>query len=161
MLAIKYHHLRQLIHRPYLCYPILRHPQHSDISLGQSDLQSIRAYEKTCVLEARETARLLHNISSERDLVHSFPWWQMISCLVCAGSILLVSSIFVEATPEFDVAGHCDDAETCLRVFDALSSNSAGARIAGDMIKAIKECGWRWSMLCQQSTPCLSSLRLT
>ncbi|KJZ78777.1 hypothetical protein HIM_01550 [Hirsutella minnesotensis 3608] len=148
MLAIKYHHLRALIHRPYLCYPLLRHLDDSDMALTQSDWPLMSAYEKTCILEARETARLLHGISSERDLVHNFPWWQMISCLVCAGSILLVSSIFAQAThepcPEFDTAGLYDDAGTCLKVFEALSNNSAGARIARDMMKALKECGARW-----------------
>lgn len=147
MLAIKYHHLRALIHRPYLCYPLLRQLD-STMTVVQADWPLISAYEKTCIVEARETARLLHGIRSEEDLVHSFPWWQMISCLVCASSILLISSIFAQATQvsslEFDTAGLYDDAETCLKVFDALSVNSPGARIARDMMKALKECGSRW-----------------
>ncbi|KAL1845143.1 hypothetical protein VTK73DRAFT_1039 [Phialemonium thermophilum] len=111
-------------------------------------------YERTCVQEARETAHLMHNVSSEKVLVHDFPWWQMISCLICAGSILLVSSIFTKepAGPddpraEFDAAGLYDDAETCLKVFEALSANSSGARIARDMMRGLKECGIKWSAL--------------
>lgn len=57
----------------------------------------------------------------------------MISRFVCARSILLVSSMFVESTlelsSEFDIAGLFDDAETCRKVIDPLSINSPGARI--------------------------------
>ncbi|KAL7932560.1 fungal-specific transcription factor domain-containing protein [Trichoderma chlorosporum] len=148
MLAVKFHHLRALIYRPYLCHPLLMHLGNPNATISQLDWPPIRAYEKACISEARETARLLHGISSKEELVHGFPWWQMISCLVCASSILLVSSMFAESTlelsSEFDTAGLSDDAETCLKVFDALSINSPGARIARDMMKALKECGVRW-----------------
>lgn len=152
MLAVKFHHLRALIHRPYLCYPLLRHLDDASTTLMQSDWLLVSVYEKTCVMEARETARLLHGVSSETDLVHDFPWWQMISCLICAGSILLISSIVTQPTgdtfAEFDAEGLYDDAETCLKVFEALSINSNGARIARDMMKGLKDCGVKWSM-CQ------------
>lgn len=148
MLAIKYHHLRALIYRPYLCHPLLMHLADPTATISQLDWPLIRSYEKACISEARETARLLHGISSKEELVHGFPWWQMISCLVCASSILLVSSMFAEATlelsSEFDTAGLSDDAETCLKVFDALSIKSPGARIARDMMKALKDCGVRF-----------------
>lgn len=149
MLAIKYHHLRALIYRPYLCHPLLMHLADPTAPISQLDWPLIRSYERACISEARETARLLHGISSKEELVHGFPWWQMISCLVCASSILLVSSMFTEATlelsSEFDTAGLYDDAETCLKVFDALSIKSPGARIARDMMKALKECGVKYS----------------
>ncbi|KAK9444983.1 hypothetical protein VB005_01444 [Metarhizium brunneum] len=148
MLAIKYHHLRALIYRPYLCHPLLMHLGDPAATISQLDWPLIRANERTCIMEARETARLLHGISSKEDLVHDFPWWQMISCLVCASSILLVSSMFaeesLELSPELDTVGLSDDAETCLKVFDALSKNSPGAKIARDMMKALQECGVRW-----------------
>ncbi|KAL7891940.1 fungal-specific transcription factor domain-containing protein [Trichoderma sp. SZMC 28014] len=148
MLAIKFHHLRALIYRPYLCHPLLMHLGNPDATISPLDWSPIRAYERACISEARETARLLHGISSKEELVHGFPWWQMISCLVCASSILLVSSMFAESTfelsSELDTAGLSDDAETCLKVFDALSINSPGARIARDMMKALKDCGARW-----------------
>lgn len=156
MLAIKYHHLRALIYRPYLCHPLLMHLGDPYATISHLDWPLIRAYERACISEARETARLLHRISSKEELVHGFPWWQMISCLVCASSILVVSSMFAEATlelsSEFDIAGLSDDAETCLKVFDALSINSPGARIAQDMIKALKECGVRFSKYSTSST---------
>jgi hypothetical protein len=100
-------------------------------------------------MEARETAQLLHNISSAEDLVHEFPWWQMISCLICAGSILFISSIFAKPNDDtrvdLDTGGLYDDAETCLRVFDALSSNSTGAKSASRMMRCLKEYGLKWS----------------
>lgn len=149
MLAVKYHHLRALTHRPYLCYPLLRDMDTTDATLAQSNWPLVRSYEKICIAEAREMARLLHGISSEKDLVHEFPWWQMISCLICAGSILLVSSIFIQQTDdgidEFNAESLSDDAETCLRVFEALGTNSTGARIARDMMEKLKECGLIWS----------------
>ncbi|KAH6971189.1 fungal-specific transcription factor domain-containing protein [Ilyonectria sp. MPI-CAGE-AT-0026] len=148
MLAVKYHHLRALTHRPYLCYPLLRDMDMTDATLAQSNWPLVRSYEKICITEAREMARLLHGISSEKDLVHEFPWWQMISCLICAGSILLVSSIFIQQTEdgidEFNAESLSDDAETCLRVFEALGTNSTGARIARDMMEKLKECGLIW-----------------
>jgi hypothetical protein len=72
----------------------------------------------------------------------------MISCLICAGSILLVSSIFVQPPIDdhsvFDSEGLRDDAETCLKMFEALSVNSKSARVARDMIKGLKQCGFEW-----------------
>ncbi|KAF4960889.1 hypothetical protein FSARC_10320 [Fusarium sarcochroum] len=148
MLAIKFHHLRALIHRPYLCYPLLRQLDDPSIGLPQLDWPLIAFFEKTCVDEARETARLLHHVSDEQDLIHEFPWWQMISCLICAGSILLVSSIFAQQSADdhngFDSEGLRDDAETCLKIFEALSSNSKSAGVARDMIKGLEQCGSEW-----------------
>lgn len=150
MLAIKYHHLRALIHRPYLCFPILRSAESPGSALTESNWSMVSLSERACISEARETARLLHSISSEMELVHDFPWWQMISCLICAGSILLVASIFLQQTDDKTdgLAADClsDDAETCLRVFEALSTKSTGARIARDMMGKLKECGRMWSM---------------
>ncbi|KAH7157361.1 fungal-specific transcription factor domain-containing protein [Dactylonectria estremocensis] len=149
MLAIKFHHLRALLHRPYLCYPLLRHLDDTTTALPQLDWPLVSLFERTCVSEARETARLLHHVSDEKDLVHEFPWWQMISCLICACSILLVSSIFVKPTTDectdFDSGGLQDDAETCLQMFEALSVNSKSARVARDMIKGLKQCGSEWN----------------
>ncbi|KAI8660148.1 Zn(2)-C6 fungal-type domain-containing protein [Fusarium keratoplasticum] len=154
MLAIKYHHLRALIHRPYLCYPLLRQLDDSSVAL---DWPLLTLFEKTCASEARETARLLHHVSDEKDLVHEFPWWQMISCLICAGSILLVSSIFVQPPIDdhsvFDSEGLRDDAETCLKMFEALSVNSKSARVARDMIKGLKQCGFEWKKHSKQLQP--------
>lgn len=156
MLAVKFHHLRALIHRPYLCYPLLRHLDEASPDLPQADWTLVCLYEKTCIAEARETARLLHGVSSEQELVQDFPWWQMISCLTCAGSILLVSSIFSQRPGydglDFDTHGlhdhdadslH-DDAETCLKMFEALSINSPSAKVARDMMDGLKKHGREW-----------------
>lgn len=152
MFAIKYHHLRALIYRPYLCYPVLRNlDDNTEATFAGIDWPLVTMYERICILEARETARLLHSISNEADLVQDFPWWQMISCLILAGSILVVSSIFTQHSEGtfdgMDAASTSDDAETCLKVFEALSANSAGARMARDMMERLKDYGQLWSML--------------
>lgn len=44
----------------------------------------------------------------------------------------------------FDTEGLSDDAETCLKMFEALSCNSSSAKSARDMLKGLKECGIDW-----------------
>ena len=155
MLAIKFHHLRALIHRPYLCLPLLKgNNDNSTSSLREEELDELSQYEKICVMEAQETAHLLHNVVDEKDLVHDFPWWQMISCLICASSILLVASLFTALNRmdgNLEAAALDEDAETCLKVFEALSANSDGARIARDMMQRLRDHCIRSSMcLCGQ-----------
>lgn len=90
-------------------------------------------------------AAALHHISNETELVHDFPWWQMISCLICASSILLIASAFVVVPPggnedvPFDALSLAEDAETCLKVFDALGRNSDAARTARDMMQKLRD----------------------
>lgn len=174
MLAIKFHHLRTLIYRPYLCLPLLRRldsREEEDVAGPSSAVDSnspqsganahiVDMYERICVTEAQETAHLLHNVVDKESLVHDFPWWQMISCLICASSVLVVASVFTRrrggpestettcgcgsASTSTDVATLEDDAETCLKVFEALSLNSEGACIARDMMRKLKARGQRW-----------------
>lgn len=149
MLAIKFHHLRALIHRPYLSIPLMRDLDDDSMDLSQDERLTVERYEKTCVTEAQGTAHLLRNVADQRELVYDFPWWQMISCLICASSILLVASIFTRRRRPSDEDGSValldDDAETCLKVFEALSANSDGARMARDMMARLRECGNKWS----------------
>ena len=154
MLAIKFYHLRALIHRPSFCLSLL-HPNDMWGSLSAAERLFLSRYERICVSSAQETAHLLHNVSSEQELVHDFPWWQMISCLICASSILLVSSLFTsplakedeeeQSGLDFSVATLNADAETCLKIFEALSVNSDAARLAKDMMTKLKERGRQWS----------------
>lgn len=143
MLAIKFYHLRALIHRPYLCLPLLTGPEDSSMtSLRRDELDEVGRNEKLCFIAAQETAHLLHNVVDEKDLVHDFPWWQMISCLICASSILLVASLFTvlqRMESNVDASELDEDAETCLKVFEALSANSDGARIARDMMQRLRD----------------------
>lgn len=98
-------------------------------------------------MAAQQTAKLLHNLENKKSLVYSFPWWQMISCLICASSILLVASICIDLNSETEVEIFEDidwlavdeDAEVCLQVFQALSSNSNAARLARDMMQRLKK----------------------
>jgi hypothetical protein len=142
MLAIKFHHLRALIHRPYLCLAWLQRNNHPLMALLDRSRDRVDRLEQTCVFEAQQTARLLYNVADERGLVYEYPWWQMISCLLCASSILLVANAYFEADQaitEFQPHALHEDAETCLKVFDALSANSGAARLARDMMKGLKE----------------------
>ncbi|RDW71451.1 hypothetical protein BP6252_08014 [Coleophoma cylindrospora] len=141
MLAIKFHHLRALIHRPYLCLAWLQRHNQPLMALLQRAHNRVEYFERTCVVEAQEIAHLLNNVTDERSLIYDFPWWQMISCLLCASSILLVASACIdpaEVTAEPRSQMLNEDAETCLKVFDALSVNSEAARRARDMMKDLK-----------------------
>ncbi|ENH71321.1 hypothetical protein FOC1_g10006178, partial [Fusarium oxysporum f. sp. cubense race 1] len=114
------------------------------------------AFDKSFIFKRQPNWALVSMYEKE------FPWWQMISCLICAGSILVVSSIFSQQTGDaldgFDAAGISDDAETCLRVFEALSVNSTGARIARDMMEGLKECGLKWRDATLTSEPPYATL---
>lgn len=138
MLAIKFHHLRALTHRPFLCLPLLQMNNPSFLNILHQDRHQISQAEWNCIYEAQQTAHLLHNVVDERSLVHDFPWWQMISCLICASSILFVAEAFYRhndllhgKTSAQDLR---DDAETCLKVFEALSMNSAAAQKAAEIL---------------------------
>ena len=142
MLAIKFHHLRALIHRPYLCLAWLQRNNRPLMALLERARDHVNLQERTCVLEAQQTAHLLYNVADEKGLVYEYPWWQMISCLLCASSILLVASAYFEpgqVITELQPHALHEDAETCLKVFDALSANSGAARLARDMMRGLKE----------------------
>ncbi len=113
----------------------------------QSERNRIALSKRRCISAAQQTAKLLHNIEDKKSLVYGFPWWQMISCLICASSILLVASICVDLGGDetkgtnniVDWAALDEDADVCLTVFQALSSNSNAARLARDMMQRLKE----------------------
>ena len=142
MLAIKFHHLRALIHRPYLCLPWLQRNDKSIKQLLDSNAHRVVYFERICVQEAQATAHLLHDVTDKKSLVEDFPWWQMISCLICASSVLLVMRAFMpSSSPADDMQREIleEDANTCLKVFDALSLNSDGARRARDMLQNLRD----------------------
>lgn len=135
MLATKFHHLRALLHRPYLDLSRLQRYEPTTVQTDnyESQMAQLRA---TCVSEAQATAKMLYNVPDEKSLVHDFPWWQMISCLLCASSILLVAKAYADGIASDSLN---DDAETCLKAFDALSTNSDAARFARDMMKNLQQ----------------------
>ncbi len=45
----------------------------ASMTLLQAERHVISRFEQICVSEARATAHMLHNVASERDLVHDFP----------------------------------------------------------------------------------------
>lgn len=140
MLAIKFHHIRTLIHRPYLCYPHLK--GHKTQALHPEHHAQIREYGNTCVQEAQAIAHLMYNVSDTSDIVLNYPWWQMISCLVCAGSVLVLADTFAKYEPRGDLrgpSGLSEDIETLVNVLHALSGNSNGAKLACSMMRSIRE----------------------
>ena len=142
MLAIKFHHLRCLMHRPYLCLPWLQHSDNNIKLLLDSNAHCVVYFERICVSEAQATAHLLHDVTDKKSLVEDFPWWQMISCLICASSVLLVMRAFMPSVIPADRMQREvleEDANTCLKVFDALSLNSDSARRAGDMLQNLRD----------------------
>ena len=147
MLAVKFHHLRALIHRPFLCLPWLRHNNWALSELLEKNSSQISRAEKICILEAQQTARLLHDVEDVKSLMHDFPWWQMVSCLICASSILLIADSFLQdrqKSADFEQQDFRKDAMNCLKVFEALSVNSEAARKAKVMLEGLpdrKRCG--------------------
>lgn len=142
MLAIKFHHLRALIQRPYLCLPWLQRNDNNIKQLLDSNAHRVVYFERICVQEAQATAHLLHDVTDKKSLVEDFPWWQMISCLICASSVLLVMRAFMPSSSLADDMQREvleEDANTCLKVFDALSLNSEGARRARDMLQNLRD----------------------
>jgi hypothetical protein len=103
--------------------------------------EQIAEAEWNCVHEAQQTAHLLHHVADEQSLVHDFPWWQMISCLICASSILFVAESYCHhnhgTNGRVSSQSLREDAETCLKVFEALSVNSAAARKAADILAGL------------------------
>ena len=125
------------------------------MSLLRKHRDDIDRAEKICVLEAQQTAQLLNNVENERDLVHDFPWWQMISCLICASSILLVADAFLLSDGDESLSTFPrhfgEDAENCLKVFEALNVDSGAAQKAKDTLKQMSE--WRRRVTGMKSLP--------
>ncbi|KAJ0340403.1 hypothetical protein COL922a_003425 [Colletotrichum nupharicola] len=74
------------------------------------------------------------------DIVMNYPWWQMISCLVCAGSIMVMEGALIkqDAGDDTTVVALEEDVETYMAVLKALASNSHGSNLAWDMMKNIR-----------------------
>ncbi|KAF3769990.1 hypothetical protein M406DRAFT_343947 [Cryphonectria parasitica EP155] len=144
MLAIKFHHLRTLIYRPYLYYTCID----GGTSLPPDQSSRSREYGRICASEAQSIARLMHNVTDTVDIVMNYPWWQMVSCLVCAGSVMVMAGAFMrrdvvssggEATAS--ISNLEEDVETCMHVLKALSDNSRGSKLAWNMMKDIRARG--------------------
>ncbi|RQM07511.1 hypothetical protein DH86_00002815, partial [Scytalidium sp. 3C] len=67
MLAIKFHHLRTLMHRPYLCLAWLQQHNPALMALVEGAHDQVSALERVCVDEAQQTAHLLHNVTDEKS----------------------------------------------------------------------------------------------
>lgn len=144
MLAIKFYNLQALIHRPFLSPSRLFRSCPDPMAIYRSERARIIRSKKKCVLAAQNTARLLHDVPDKQHLIYGFPWWQMISCLICASSILLVARLCMGDDSDEEVDGIDwlavdEDADVCLTVFAELGSNSNAARLALKMMQGLKE----------------------
>lgn len=140
-LAVKFYHLRSLIHRPSMSY-LKRAATTSKTVVSVAALPVIAQQSITiCIDSAQSTARLLYNIRNKEDVVHNFPWWQMISCLICASSILLVAIMDPELSTRTDTQAIKEDADICLEVFKALSVNSKAAEAALGLMNKLRATG--------------------
>ncbi|KAG8530307.1 uncharacterized protein KY384_004809 [Bacidia gigantensis] len=110
--------------------------------LLEKNSNQIDRAEKICINEAQQTARLLYDVDHERNLIQDFPWWQMVSCILCASSILLVADSCLINEGNCAEMLHQDfrkDAENCLKVFEALSVDSEAIQRAKTMLKGVAE----------------------
>ncbi len=143
MLAIKFYNLQALIHRSLLSPSRLFRSCTDPLAFYKSERARIVRSKKKCVSAAQNTARLLHDVPDKKQLIYGFPWWQMISCLICASSILLVARLCMgqdeEEVEGIDWLTVDEDADVCLVVFGELSSNSNAARLAQKMMQGLKE----------------------
>jgi len=128
-LAIKYHHIRTIIYRPYLCWQ--RTVQLA--SLEPVDREFCVLAEYVCIAEAQAMARLVEKTVDKQTLLRDFPWWQMISCLMCAGSILMIAGIVNPEVHDFAVI--CSDAQTFYKVFKTLGETSEVARRCASIMR--------------------------
>lgn len=102
-LAIKYHHLRTLVYRPYLYLSDLSDRGRSGDSPLDASGDTIEKLQRECISESQATARLLHSLPDEKALVQGFPWWQMVSCLL-TGTFPTIR-VFLDANNVLSVLG--------------------------------------------------------
>jgi hypothetical protein len=139
-LGIKFHHLRTLIHRPCLCLEILHSKELDEVAQnwgGMWDHATSRLAEATCISEARKTIQMLDGVMDKRELLWGFPWWQMISCLMCAQSVIMITRIVYP--DHVDSAGLQADTDTCYKVLKALSTKSAAAERCLKIIDVMRD----------------------
>jgi hypothetical protein len=139
-LGIKFHHLRTLIHRPCLCLETLHYSELDAIASSWSaswDHAASQMAEATCIMEARQTIQMLDGVMDKRGLLWGFPWWQMISCLMCAQSVIMTTRIVYPH--HTDSAGLQADTEICYKVLQALSAQSASAERCLKMIDLLRD----------------------
>ncbi|KAI0966738.1 fungal-specific transcription factor domain-containing protein [Xylaria arbuscula] len=134
-------------------------------AMSQEQLSQIEQYGKTCEEEAAAIIHLLENVGDVEEVVMDYPWWQTISCLVCAGSVLVVALAYAKLKRNRDgssssndvergvddgdelrgdrgedhVAALSENVDTCLRILSRLSPHSHGARRAWSMIKSTRD----------------------
>ena len=80
---------------------------------------------------------MLDGVVNKKGLLWEFPWWQMISCLMCAQSVIMITQIVYPCHE--DSAGLQADTGTCYKVLEALSARSASAERCLKMIDLMRD----------------------
>jgi hypothetical protein len=80
---------------------------------------------------------MLDGVMNKRGFLWEFPWWQMISCLMCAQSVIMITRMVYPQHVES--AGLKADTETCYKVLEALSAHSASAERCLKMIDLMRD----------------------
>ena len=122
-LAVKFYHLQTLIHRPFACWQSFWNGREAG---DERYYPLFDQYEAAALDGAMLALSLYEGVESTEDLLRNFPWWQMTSCLMCVGSILIISSVSHRGKPEAEVIEQ--RAQTCLKIFEALECVSEAAR---------------------------------
>ncbi|KAF4943528.1 hypothetical protein FSARC_14900, partial [Fusarium sarcochroum] len=103
-------------------------------------LSQVLQFEGICVVEAQAAAQMIQNMSDTTDITMNYHWCQMISCLVCSTSVMVVARNFCTRGPStgfgFDTLE--DDVETCMQVLTSISEKSTAASMALKMIRDIR-----------------------
>lgn len=131
-LGVKYHQLRTLLHRPCLCTGTLN----PTAVLSPADDEFIRYGEQVCITESKEMSFMLHNVRSPTQLYREYPWWQMLSCIMCASSILVIVATLDPVRADIESIRH--ELQLCLSVLQALQDNPGADRCVS-MIKYLQE----------------------
>lgn len=74
ILALKFHHLRALVHRPHLCVEWLTMAPTELAHSTEQMVQRIQASGTICGLEAVNTARMVRGIIDDPRLLREYPW---------------------------------------------------------------------------------------
>lgn len=117
------------MHRQYLNFPTVKSTATSVPPVDQQ--MQAKSCGEICVSEAQQIARLFNGVQNQSQLIFEYPWWQLISCITCAASILIIS----DAVPQVNMGTVIqtqviDDLNTLLEILDVLSSRSLAAQQA-------------------------------
>ncbi|BFZ63151.1 hypothetical protein YB2330_004271 [Saitoella coloradoensis] len=132
-LGTKFHNLRCIINRPCLGYVEFCPPA----KVSDVDRLSYLEGERICIAEARALIRMLEDLPNLQYLMLEFPWWQLLSSIMCACSVLLVANAISPKRPDHD-ALHADSV-VCVKILEMLQSRSMAAQRCLDILRVLND----------------------